>query len=69
MMGSSTSSVRVGITGYAHEVNGFADAVTRHHGIDSSRQPGGLAATWDAGPAVARLREADVLRAHAERDA
>lgn len=56
-MGASASGVRVGITGYAHEVNGFADAVTRRHGIDASHHPGGLAATWEAGPAVARLRE------------
>jgi microcystin degradation protein MlrC len=47
--------VRIAITGYAHEVNGFADPVTRGHGIDVSRAPGGLAATWEAGPLVATL--------------
>ena len=57
MTRGATNTVRVGITGYAHEVNGFADAVTRRHGIDAARHPGGLAATWEAGPTVARLRE------------
>jgi microcystin degradation protein MlrC len=47
--------VRIAITGYAHEVNGFADPVTRGHGLDVSRTPGGLAATWEAGPLVATL--------------
>ncbi len=47
--------MRVGITGYAHEVNGFAEPITLAHGIDASRHEGGLAATWEAGPAVAAL--------------
>jgi len=52
--------VRVGITGFAHEVNGFAAPITRAHGIDASRHEGGLAATWEAGPAVAVLDAAGI---------
>ncbi|MEZ5247889.1 MAG: M81 family metallopeptidase [Ilumatobacteraceae bacterium] len=52
--------VRVGVTGYAHEVNGFASPVTRAHGIEASRTHGGLAATWEAGPAIATLVAAGV---------
>ena len=47
--------MRVGITGYAHEVNGFAEPITRAQGIDASRHPGGLADTWEAAPAVRTL--------------
>ncbi|MCB0998587.1 MAG: M81 family metallopeptidase [Acidimicrobiales bacterium] len=52
--------MRVGVTGYAHEVNGFASPVTRAHGIEASRTHGGLAATWEAGPAIATLVAAGV---------
>ena len=48
---------RVAISGYMHEVNAFARTVTLAHGLDQSQHPGGLAATWEAGPAVRRLRE------------
>lgn len=58
-------TVRVGITGYANEVNAAADPVTLGHGIDAAQSPGGLAATWEAGALVARLRalrpDADVV--------
>lgn len=52
-----TPPPRVGIVGYAHEVNAFAAPITVGHGIDASRTPGGLAATWEAGALVARLHE------------
>lgn len=47
----------VAITGYMHEVNAFADPVTHGHGLQVAETPGGLAATWEAGPAMRRLRE------------
>lgn len=47
----------VAITGYMHEVNAFADPITHGHGLQVSDTPGGLAATWEAGSAMARLRE------------
>ncbi len=47
--------MRVGVTGYAHEVNAFADPIGSDHGIDAARAPGGLAAGWEAGPLVQRL--------------
>lgn len=46
---------RVGITGYAHEVNAFAAPVGLEAGRDASRGPGGLRVSWEAGPLVARL--------------
>ncbi len=49
--------MRVGVTGFAHEVNGFADVVTRDRGIDISQRHGGLASSWEAGPLIARLHE------------
>ncbi|MFN8023054.1 MAG: M81 family metallopeptidase [Acidimicrobiales bacterium] len=52
--------MRVGVTGYAHEVNGFAAPITRAHGLEASRAPGGLAATWEAAPAVATLTAAGI---------
>lgn len=52
--------MRVGITGYAHEVNGFAEPITRAQGIDASRHPGGLADTWEAAPAVRTLVAAGI---------
>lgn len=54
--------MRVGITGYAHEVNGFAAPITRAQGIDVSRVDGGLGATWEAAPAAAVLDAAGVER-------
>lgn len=48
---------RVAITGYMHEVNAFARPITLAHGLELSRAPGGLAESWEAGPAVRRLRE------------
>lgn len=48
---------RIGITGYAHEVNGFAAPVVLADGIDLARTPGGLVGTWAAGPAVRTLLE------------
>lgn len=47
---------RLGITGFMHEVNGFADPVGLASGIDASLRPGGLADSWEAGALVARLR-------------
>ena len=47
----------VAITGYMHEVNVFADPITLGHGLQVAETPGGLAATWEAGPAMRRLRE------------
>ena len=52
-----TALPRVGITGYAHEVNALAEPVTLEYGLQISDTPGGLAATWEAGPLLARLRE------------
>lgn len=49
--------VRVAITGYMHEVNAFARPITLAHGLELSQAPGGLADSWEAGPAVRRLRE------------
>lgn len=46
---------RVGVVGYAHEVNGFAAPITLGHGIDVARRPGGLAGSWEAGPLVRAL--------------
>lgn len=48
---------RVAITGYAHEVNAFAAPIRLSDGLDASRTPGGLAASWEAGAAVRRLTE------------
>jgi microcystin degradation protein MlrC len=51
----ATYPARVAVTGYMHEVNAFADAVTLAHGIDASQGPGGLAAAWEARPLIERL--------------
>ena len=48
---------RVAITGYMHEVNAFARPVTLDEGLELRRSSGGLAESWEAGPAVRRLRE------------
>ncbi|MEN9647148.1 MAG: hypothetical protein RL238_3817 [Actinomycetota bacterium] len=47
----------VAITGYMHEVNVFADPITLGYGLQVAETPGGLGATWEAGPAMRRLRE------------
>ena len=47
---------RLGIAGFMHEVNGFADPVGLADGIDAALHPGGLADTWEAGALVTRLR-------------
>ncbi len=52
-----TAVPRVAITGYMHEVNAFADPITLAHGLQQSNTPGGLEHTWEAIPAIARLRE------------
>lgn len=48
---------RVGVVGYAHEVNVLADPVRSSSGVDESLLPGGLAANWIAGPVLQRLAE------------
>lgn len=53
-------SARVGVVGFAHEVNAFADPVGRAHGVDASCHPGGLRSSWEAGPLATRLAGADV---------
>ena len=50
-------TVRVGVCGYMHEVNALAAPVTIGHGLEASRTEGGLAATWEAGMLIRRLRE------------
>ncbi len=57
--------MRVGVTGFAHEVNGFADVVTRDRGVNASQQPGGLASSWEAQPLIGRLHELFDADAHA----
>ena len=52
-----TTPPRIGITGFAHETNALAAAVTLGDGLQIAATPGGLAATWEAGPLLARLRE------------
>ena len=52
-----TTRPRVGIVGYAHEVNALAEPITLALGLQVADAPGGLAATWDAGPLLARMRE------------
>lgn len=47
---------RVAVAGYAHEVNARADVVTLAAGWDAATEPGGLAATWEAGALVRRLQ-------------
>ncbi|CAB4864122.1 unannotated protein [freshwater metagenome] len=49
--------VRVGVTGYAHEVNALADPITLGHGLEASQLEGGLAASWEAGALLTRLHE------------
>jgi microcystin degradation protein MlrC len=49
---------RVAVTGYAHEANALAEPIGLDRGIDVSTAEGGLAATWDAGALVRRLRAA-----------
>lgn len=51
------TAARVAITGYMHEVNALADPVTLAHGLQQADTPGGLGATWEAAPAIRRLRE------------
>jgi len=51
-----TTRPRVGITGFAHEVNALAAPITLGDGLQVAETPGGLAATWAAGPLLARLR-------------
>lgn len=48
---------RVGIVGFMHEANGFADPVGLARGFDAALRPGGLAESWEAAPLVTRLRE------------
>ena len=48
---------RVAITGYMHEVNAFADPITLAHGLQQADTPGGLEHSWEASPAIGRLRE------------
>jgi len=50
-----TTPPRIGITGFAHETNALAAAVTLGDGLQIAATPGGLAATWEAGPLLARL--------------
>ena len=57
---TSAARARIGIVGFAHEVNAFADPITRGHGLEISQTPGGLAASWEAAPLVARLQTAGV---------
>lgn len=52
-----SASARVGLVGYMHEVNALAAPVTLGFGLQVADTPGGLAATWEAGGAMRRLRE------------
>lgn len=47
-------SLRVGVIGFAHEVNAFADPVSRRDGVEVSRR-GDLAGSWEAGALIERL--------------
>lgn len=40
-----------------HEANALARPLGLHQGLQAAAQPGGLAASWEAGAAIARLRE------------
>lgn len=51
---------RIGIVGFAHEANALAEPITRSNGLEVSAVEGGLAASWDAGALVSRLRAAGV---------
>lgn len=48
---------RIAVTGYMHEANALAQPLGLHHGLEVSAGPGGLAASWEAGAAIARLAE------------
>ncbi|MFZ9630336.1 MAG: M81 family metallopeptidase [Ilumatobacteraceae bacterium] len=48
---------RVAVVGYLHEANSLADPSTRAHARDYAAAEGGLAASWESGGAIARLRE------------
>ncbi len=51
------TTARVAITGFMHEVNAYARPVTLDHGLRVTDAEGGLASTWEAGPAIRRLQE------------
>jgi len=40
-----------------HEANALAQPLGLHQGLQAAAQPGGLAASWEAGACIARLRE------------
>lgn len=50
-------SARVAITGYMHEVNAFAEPVGLEQGVCVGGRTGSLVHSWEAGPAITRLRE------------
>jgi len=51
-------TVRIGLLGYAQETNALAPPVRVSDGFRPDRQPGGLGADWQAGPAVEVLEQA-----------
>jgi microcystin degradation protein MlrC len=48
---------RVGVIGFEHEANSLAAVVGRERVVDVGCRPGGLAASWEAGPLVSRLSD------------
>jgi len=50
-------TARIGLLGYAQETNALAPPVRARDGFRPDRQPGGLGADWQAGPAVEMLEQ------------
>ena len=48
-------SARIGVLGYSHEANALALPLRLGDGIDVRSRPGGLAASWEAGPFIETL--------------
>ena len=55
---------RIAVTGYMHEANALAAPLGLHDGLEVSQTPGGLAASWEAGAAIARLKELGGVEVH-----